>query len=172
MVRVALEGKEEGELARVAKNLEVYRLRCVIQDTTAALAIGEAMGADLLLWGDAVCPLWTGQGAPLVNIITTIEVHFYKRKDYPRALRLFRSASEKLRTDSRSRPSATSSACKAPCSRISSRVSPCSRPSSRASPRWLLARAGSPGGRQGQECAEGPVLPPTTQRPQRPLRAP
>ncbi|HYO65626.1 MAG TPA: tetratricopeptide repeat protein, partial [Archangium sp.] len=29
-------------------------------------------------------------------------LHFYKKDDYPRALRLFRSASEKLRTDSRS----------------------------------------------------------------------
>ncbi|WP_211344880.1 hypothetical protein, partial [Archangium gephyra] len=179
MVRVALEGEDEGEQARAAKSLEVYRLRCVVRDATAGLAIGEAMGADLLLWGEAVCPLGKAQGAPLVNIITTIEardnaqihtgpieahvelpkvetgsfcarasltargwpamgsggaeslsasvlelgslelpqvvagdalgltlfvggLHFYKRDDYSRALRLFRSASEKLRTDSRS----------------------------------------------------------------------
>ena len=62
MVRVALEGEGEGEQARAAKNLEVYRLRCVIKDATAGLAIGEAMGADLLLWGDSVCPLGTGGG--------------------------------------------------------------------------------------------------------------
>ncbi|MFE8601231.1 tetratricopeptide repeat protein [Archangium violaceum] len=179
MVRVAMEGEDTYEQAQESKELEVYRLRCVIRDATAALAIGEAMGADLLLWGDAVCPLRQGQGVRLVNIITTIEakdnsqihtgqiaadvelprvetgsfcarasmtasgwpmlgsgdeearsasvlelgnldlpqvvagdalgltlfvggLHFYKRNNYPRALRLFRSASETLRTDSRS----------------------------------------------------------------------
>ncbi|MBM7116421.1 tetratricopeptide repeat protein [Archangium primigenium] len=179
MVRVAMEEDEKQAQTQTSKELEVYRLRCVIQDATAALAIGKAMGADLLLWGDAVCPLGQGQGARLVNIITTIEakdnsrihtgevsagvelpkvetgsfcarasmttpdwpmmdsggdearsawvlelgnvelpqvvagdalgltlfvggLHFYKRDDYPRALRLFRRASETLRTDSRS----------------------------------------------------------------------
>ena len=178
MVRVALEGEEEGEQARAAKNLEVYRLRCVIKDATAGLAIGEAMGADLLLWGEAVCP-WgragstagehhhdprgegqradtygpieahvnlpkaeagsfcaraslTAKGWPAMGSgsaesrsasvleLGSLELpqvvagdalgltlfvgglHFYKRDDYPRALRLFRSTSEKLRTDSRS----------------------------------------------------------------------
>ena len=179
MLRVALEGEEPDERLHAAKQLEVYRLRCIVKDSTAALALGKALGADLLLWGDAVCPLSSGRGQKLVNIITTLEardhaqihtgpienhvtlpkeevgsfcaraaltaqgwplmgsapqeshsasvlelgdlmlpqvvsgdalvltlfvggLNFYKRQDYSRALRLFRRASETLRTDSAS----------------------------------------------------------------------
>ncbi|WP_395841215.1 tetratricopeptide repeat protein [Cystobacter fuscus] len=69
MGRVSLPEAGEFEQARVAREMDVRRLGCVIRDETAALTVGRATGADLLLWGDAVCPLVSGTGTPLINIV-------------------------------------------------------------------------------------------------------
>ena len=142
MIRVALEGEAAVEQARAAKNLEVYRLRCVIRDATAVCPLGKeihtgpiearvelpkAETGSFCARASLTAKGWPamGSGNEESRSVSVLELgslelpqvvagdvlgltlfvgglHFYKRDDYPRALRLFRSASEKLRTDSRS----------------------------------------------------------------------
>jgi tetratricopeptide (TPR) repeat protein len=71
LVRVAT--PEPDEQIQLMKALEVARLRCVVKDDTAALAVGKRAGADLVLWGDAMCSLRTPKGQPMVNITQSIQ---------------------------------------------------------------------------------------------------
>lgn len=172
--------------ARNAGSIEVFRLLCVVRDVAAAREVGNALGADLVMWGDAKCPMRPPQGGPLVSVVNQVSIdakdssqvftgdirqsgvsrealavvggsfcahavltaqgwpshgsrsangderaamelyqgglelpqvvagdalgltlfvgglHFFRMEDYQRALLLFRRASEKLRTDSKS----------------------------------------------------------------------
>src|SRR5512140_2598521 len=56
----------------IAQAIEVVRLRCVVQDDYAARDVGVAMGAEVVLWGEASSAESTPSGAPLVEVINNI----------------------------------------------------------------------------------------------------
>jgi hypothetical protein len=66
--------EEEGDRSQLAEGIEVVPLRCVVNDEAAAERVGEAMGADLVIWGDAMCPLRSAKGEPLVTMIQNVTI--------------------------------------------------------------------------------------------------